>query len=124
MKHRIIIRAAVSSAAFLAGTIWLAVAAGTPTRFTAFDPQAKALVARMTLDEKIGQMTQPDQEHIRDLSDIENYFFGSILSGGNSDPKEGNSLEAKAFSGRQGCRPLRQARMPDATMRLLSPEET
>src|ERR1035441_9385015 len=94
MKHRIIIRAAVSSAAFLAGTIWLAVAAGTPTRFTAFDPQAKALVARMTLDEKIGQMTQPDQEHIRDLSDIENYFFGSILSGGNSDPKEGNSLEA------------------------------
>jgi beta-glucosidase len=94
MKHRIIIRAAVSSAALLAGTIWLAVAAGTPTRFTAFDPQAKALVARMTLDEKIGQMTQPDQEHIRDLSDIENYFFGSILSGGNSDPKEGNSLEA------------------------------
>jgi beta-glucosidase len=48
----------------------------------------------MTLAEKIGQMTQPDQEHIQDLTDIETYFVGSILSGGTSDPKEGNSLQA------------------------------
>ena len=48
----------------------------------------------MTLAEKIGQMTQPDQEHIKDLADIETYFVGSILSGGSSDPKEGNSLQA------------------------------
>lgn len=61
---------------------------------SAFDPQAKALLARMTLDEKIGQMTQPDQESIKDLSDIERYLVGSILSGGSSDPKEGNSLKA------------------------------
>lgn len=59
-----------------------------------FDPQAKALLARMTLDEKIGQMTQPDQDFIQDPSDIERYFLGSVLSGGSSDPKEGNSLEA------------------------------
>ena len=61
---------------------------------SSFDPQAKALLARMTLDEKIGQMTQPDQEYIKDASDIERYFLGSVLSGGSSDPKEGNSLEA------------------------------
>jgi len=48
----------------------------------------------MTLEEKIGQMTQADQEHIRNLADIENLFLGSILSGGQSDPKEGNSLQA------------------------------
>jgi beta-glucosidase len=52
------------------------------------------LLAQMTLEEKIGQMTQPDQEYIKDLSDIETYFLGSVLSGGDSDPKEGNSLQA------------------------------
>ena len=59
-----------------------------------FDAQVKPLVARMTLDEKVGQMTQPDQEYIKDLADVGNFFVGSVLSGGNSDPKEGNSLQA------------------------------
>ena len=48
----------------------------------------------MTLDEKIGQMTQPDISALKDAADIENLFLGSLLSGGSSDPKEGNSLEA------------------------------
>ena len=52
------------------------------------------LLARMTLDEKIGQMTQPEQDAIKDLTEIERYAFGSVLSGGSSDPKEGNSLQA------------------------------
>jgi len=46
----------------------------------------------MTLEEKVGQMTQPDQRFIEDPSDVETLFLGSILSGGDSDPKEGNSL--------------------------------
>jgi beta-glucosidase len=55
----------------------------------------KPIVAQMTLDEKIGQMTQPELEYIKNnLGDIEKYAFGSVLSGGNSDPQEGNSLEA------------------------------
>jgi beta-glucosidase len=53
-----------------------------------------ALLSQMTLAEKIGQMTQPDQEFLKDPADIEQYALGSLLSGGNSDPKEGNSLEA------------------------------
>src|SRR5579872_1715187 len=61
---------------------------------SSFDPQVKALLARMTLDEKIGQMTQPDRSFIKDRSDIEKYFIGSIISGGSSDPAEGNSVEA------------------------------
>jgi len=69
-------------------------AASQPKPLSSFDPQVKPLLARMTLAEKIGQMTQPDQEYIKDLADIENYFVGSILSGGSSDPKEGNSLQA------------------------------
>ncbi len=56
-----------------------------------YDRQAKELVAQMTLDEKIGQMIQAENTGLKDLSDIENYHLGSILSGGSSDPKAGNS---------------------------------
>jgi beta-glucosidase len=59
---------------------------------SSFDAKLKPLLERMTLDEKVGQMTQPDQDFIKDLSDIENYSLGSILSGGSSDPKEGNTV--------------------------------
>jgi beta-glucosidase len=69
-------------------------AASQPKPLSSFDAQVKPLLARMTLAEKIGQMTQPDQESIKDLADIETCFVGSVLSGGTSDPKEGNSLQA------------------------------
>ncbi len=65
-----------------------------PRKLSAYDPQARELVARMTLDEKVGQMTQPDQMFLKDPTDIETYFLGSILNGGDSDPREGNSLQA------------------------------
>jgi beta-glucosidase len=72
-----------------------AVSAGPPLKaLSSFDAQVRPLLARMTLEEKVGQMTQPDQEHIKDLSDVETLFVGSILSGGDSDPKEGNSLQS------------------------------
>lgn len=59
-----------------------------------FDARARALVKRMTLAEKVGQMTQADQQFIRDKADVENLFLGSVLSGGDSDPPDGNTLEA------------------------------
>ena len=55
-----------------------------------YDAQAKALLGSMTLDEKVGQMVQAEQ--LADEKDIETYFLGSILSGGDSDPKT-NSLQ-------------------------------
>jgi len=48
--------------------------------------RAHSLLARMSLEEKIGQMMQVDMNALKDKSDVKNYFLGSVLSGGNSDP--------------------------------------
>jgi beta-glucosidase len=61
-------------------------------RFSSYDPQVQALLSQMTLDEKVGQMTQADLSYLKDPTDVQRYFLGSVLSGGNSDPKT-NSLE-------------------------------
>ena len=66
----------------------------TPMRLSSYDAQANELLSRMTVDEKIGQMTQADKEFVKDRNDVETLFLGSILNGGSSDPDEGNSLEA------------------------------
>ncbi|HTB12321.1 MAG TPA: glycoside hydrolase family 3 N-terminal domain-containing protein [Bryobacteraceae bacterium] len=79
---------------FLLASISVVMAQTKPVALSSFDAKAKGLLARMTLDEKIGQMTQPDQMFLKDPSDIETYFLGSVLSGGDSDPKAGNSREA------------------------------
>jgi beta-glucosidase len=63
-------------------------------KLSAYDAEAKALLAKMTLEEKVGQMTQAEQEKLTDVKDIQTYFLGSLLSGGSSDPKAGNSLQA------------------------------
>jgi len=65
-----------------------------PKPLSSYDDQVKELLSQMTLEEKIGQMIQADQEHLQDPVDIEKYCLGSLLSGGNSDPKAGNSLQA------------------------------
>lgn len=61
-----------------------------PGSFSSYDSQVNELLAKMTLDEKIGQMIQADSGGLKKASDIETYFLGSILSGGSSDPKSGN----------------------------------
>jgi beta-glucosidase len=65
-----------------------------PRPLSSFDGKVRALLARMTLEEKIGQMTQAEQDALKDVNDIQKYFLGSLLSGGGSDPKAGNSLAA------------------------------
>jgi beta-glucosidase len=70
-------------------------AASIPKKLSSYDAQVKALLSKMTLEEKIGQMTQPEQDQVLSHpGDMQKYFIGSVLSGGNSDPKEGNSLQA------------------------------
>ena len=64
--------------------------------FTAYQSQAREVLARMTLEEKVGQMTQAEQDALKDFSDIRTYALGSLLSGGSSDPKAGNSVKAWA----------------------------
>jgi len=64
-------------------------------RLSSFDRQVKELLSKMTLEEKIGQMTQPEQGPVlKNAGDMQKYFIGSVLSGGDSDPAEGNTLQA------------------------------
>jgi beta-glucosidase len=67
-------------------------AVAAPRKLSAYDAPAKALLGTMTLDEKVGQMVQAEQDKIKDETDVETYFLGSVLSGGDSDPKT-NSLQ-------------------------------
>ena len=52
----------------------------------AIEKKVDALLAQMTLDEKIGQMLQVDSDALTNKSDVQKYFLGSVLSGGDSDP--------------------------------------
>ena len=53
------------------------------------------LLGRMTLEEKIGQMTQGDSDSIKDEADVATLFLGSVLSGGNSELPD---VSAKGWS--------------------------
>ena len=59
--------------------------------FSGHDAEVDALLGRMTLDEKIGQMVQADCSALKDKADVKKYCLGSVLSGGNSDPDTGNT---------------------------------
>src|ERR1035438_30800 len=61
--------------------------------FAEHDQQVNALLAQMTLDEKIGQMVQVDSDALKDPADVQKYFLGSVLSGGNSNPTNGNTAK-------------------------------
>jgi len=49
------------------------------------DVRVDALLARMTLDQKIGQMTQPERLHASP-AEVKAFHIGSVLSGGGSCP--------------------------------------
>jgi beta-glucosidase len=83
-----------ASAGLLAASFARGATSGSARRFSAQDPKIHPLLAKMTLEEKIGQMTQAEQNALKQQEDIEKYFLGSLLSGGSSDPKAGNSLQA------------------------------
>ncbi len=65
-----------------------------PQSLASYDSQVNVLLAKMTIEEKIGQMIQAENAGLKDPADIDMYFLGSILSGGSSDPEAGNSVEA------------------------------
>src|SRR5688500_18015597 len=51
------------------------------------ETRVENLLAQMTLEEKIGQMTQVEKNSIKP-GDITKYYIGSILSGGGGSPEE------------------------------------
>ncbi len=65
-----------------------------PIRLSAYDDRVRPLLARMTLAEKLGQMAQAELNRLEHESDVERLFLGSVLSGGDADPKAGNGLGA------------------------------
>ena len=91
----------------LCAVVGLGAAAGAPAHLSSQDARVSALLARMSLDEKIGQMTQPDQEALQDEADVENLAVGSVLSGGNSDPPTNSFEDWRALYERMQARALR-----------------
>jgi beta-glucosidase len=61
--------------------ITAAATGGVPT------PDLEALLRSMTLEEKIGQMTQVDRTALRSPREITRFLLGSILNGGDSLPR-------------------------------------
>ena len=59
------------------------------------DERVADLLGKMTLEEKIGQMTQADRGFLINIDDIRIYGLGSLLSGGGSAP-ENNTAESWA----------------------------
>ncbi len=76
------------------GGIIASAAPAKPSYLSKYDPQVRKLLSRMTLDDKIGQMTQPDQMFLKSIDEIDELHLGSLLSGGDSDPKSGNDLKS------------------------------
>ena len=79
-----------------------------------FDARARALLAQMTLEEKAGQMAQPDFSFLRTPEDLAKYSIGSVLSGGDSDPPSGNDLVAwtDLYDGLQSAAMKSRLRIP------------
>ena len=60
------------------------------------------LLSYMTLEEKIGQMTQVDRQFLESDNDIGTYYLGSLLSGGGSTPPKNYPKSwAKMYDGFQ-----------------------
>ena len=92
MKRRELLAASAFGAAACASLPLRAQTTSRTQPLSSYDEQTAPLLGRMTLDEKLGQMTQAELGNIADESDIERYFLGSVLSGGDADPAEGNGL--------------------------------
>ncbi len=92
MAHRKHITGRVAAVLLTAATLTLpasAVRAAVPVYQDPGQPvpaRVADLLSRMTLDEKIGQMTQVDRGYLTAQTDIATYNLGSLLSGGGSAP--------------------------------------
>ena len=78
--------------ALLTGCLGVSAAVAADYQFlkpdNALDRKAGALLSQMSLDEKVGQMTQVDMGAMKDKNDIARLALGSMLSGGSSDPAD------------------------------------
>src|SRR5262245_28708914 len=82
-----------SSGAALAASRWPAAHARNPSARNAAADEAliRRIVAGMTLEQKVGQMTQPNIWAVTP-DDVRRYYLGSVLNGGGAWP--GNNKHA------------------------------
>src|SRR5579862_8705021 len=74
-----------------------ALPAASPKPLSSFDPQVALLLSQMTLAEKIGQMTQPENSPgLANGTEVTDLCIGSVLSGGGSKPAAGNNVASWA----------------------------
>ncbi len=69
----------------LLGMVFLSTSCTTQKELVPTSEKVNELLSKMTLDEKIGQMTQVDYMAFQDFNDINKYFIGSVLWGGGSE---------------------------------------
>jgi beta-glucosidase len=109
MKNPILLLLA-AWAAFLARD---ASAAFPSWREAEIDARVEALLNLMTLDEKVGQMTQVDMDALKSKDDIRQYALGSMLSGGNAAPSDNTARGwAKAYDEYQSWALKTRLRIP------------
>jgi len=60
------------------------------------DQKIDSIISRMTLEEKVGQMTQVERSALENVEDIATFGIGSLLSGGGSSPNP-NTRESWAY---------------------------
>ncbi|MDG1819912.1 MAG: glycoside hydrolase family 3 protein, partial [Porticoccaceae bacterium] len=53
----------------------------------AIESRITAIIEKMTVDQKVGQMVQPEIQEIS-YSEVKRYHIGSVLNGGGSFPDE------------------------------------
>lgn len=76
--------------------LWPAAASPAAITDTATENAISALLARMTLEEKVGQLIQGDISSITP-ADLAKYPVGSILAGGNSGPYGNERADAATW---------------------------
>ncbi len=69
----------------------------TAVRASVVEDRVQELVARMSLDQKIGQMTQPERLHVSP-AEVKRFHIGSVLSGGGSCPGDNRPADWVAMN--------------------------
>jgi len=62
------------------------------------ESRVASLLSYMTLEEKLGQMTLVEKNSIKELSDVNTYHLGALLSGSGAKPKDNTPLDWKEMT--------------------------
>src|SRR5690606_10260263 len=62
----------------------------------AIEKRVREIVSKMTLAQKVGQMTQPEIKTAKP-EDVTRYYLGSVLNGGGSWPNNNKAADAKEW---------------------------